>query len=154
MWKIKWATNPTVQLPSGPPKPDPEWMTSWEAMRCQDAFASKFERMVEDLAMAHSRERDARDSHGNPYIELEDVQYAGNYLISMIKETKSDVEARHLCPGCSRTVDIMKHKWCPAYGTEYYMSGKPLPEGMERSPLEFRNDESKEQEGESQAQDL
>lgn len=35
-----------------------------------------------------------------------------------------------LCPGCQRPE---MHKWCPAHGTPYYMSGQLFTEEMEKS---------------------
>lgn len=35
----------------------------------------------------------------------------------------------HPCPGCRR---YEMHKMCPAYGTEYYMSGIPYTERVEQ----------------------
>lgn len=52
-------------------------------------------------------------------------------------EERKAAQAMYVCPGCSRLVNVMQHKWCPAYGTSYYMSGTPLPEGEERSPKEL-----------------
>ena len=43
----------------------------------------------------------------------------------------SDTPNLFKCPGCQRTLEE-PHKMCPAWGTDYYMSGRLFTEEAER----------------------
>jgi hypothetical protein len=73
-------------------------------------------------------------SNGKPYIlEINSASSAGWYNMdyNKIVEYICETDRREdLCPGCQRPE---MHKMCPAYGTEYYMSGKPFTKEIENS---------------------
>lgn len=78
-------------------------------------------------------------SNGKPYIlEINSASSAGwydmdyNKIVEYICETD---RREDLCPGCQRPE---MHKRCPAYGTEYYMSGTPFTKEIEDSYITIK----------------